>query len=297
MSVEDAIAATVNYKLYWLELFDRLFLLPVRGWFTTVPLGYCMVSIIGLLVYALLIGSRSAFLALAISVVLVYVGKISARSGDFVRRHFVVIGILMLGVMAISKWTYEGAVKRGWLGAAEEKKYAAQTKGGNSALQLIMAGRVEFFVGLYAASSRPLIGRGSWVLDRDDIYLSFLHKYGAQEDYERAMKVFARNPGLRRIPAHSHLVTYWMWHGIFALIFWIYVLWLICVTLIRYINVVPGLYGYFALGLPIFIWDICFSPQGNRIPESMLIVLCLMVKRIASQRMNHNVCFKEGYMR
>ncbi len=290
LSLEQAIDKTIAYKLYWKGLIDHFVLLPVRAWFVSTPYLYCILSIAGVAAYSLYIGARSGFLALAVSLVLVYFGKQSKKGGRFIKRHFIFIGMALLCVMLGAKYLYQYAVTKGCLGEEEQRKYEMQTRGSSSALHMIMAGRIEFFVGGYAASQHPIVGRGSWAIDYDGLYLEFLNKYGAPEDYARALQFFTNHPGIRkRIPAHSHLMTYWMWHGVFGLLFWAYVLALLLKTLIRNLDAIPELFGYLSLGIPIFVWDIMFSPAGNRIPEVVIIILCLLSQKEANSRRFNNL--------
>ena len=290
LSLEEAIDKTVAYKLYWKGLMDHFILLPVRGWFISTPYLYCILSIGGLAAYALHTGARSGFLALVVSLVLVHFGKQSRTGGQFIRRHFIFIGVVLLGAMMGAKYLYQYSVTKGYLGEEEKRKYEMQTRGSSSALHLIMAGRIEFFVGGYAASQHPIVGRGSWALDYDGLYLEFLNQYGAPEDFARAVKFFENHPGaIRRIPAHSHIMTYWMWHGVFGFVFWAYVLAILIKALVKDLGAIPELYGYFSLGIPIFVWDIMFSPAGNRVPESAIIILCLLAQKFANGRHFNNL--------
>ena len=283
MALEDALEATIDYKLYWIGLASQIFLLPVRGWFTSTSTLYCLGATGGLAIFALLIGARSMFLALTISWIFIFIGKVSKRDHQFIRKRFFLICIAIACATVGVKKGYESVVAKGLLSENEIKKYEMQTREGNSILQLIMAGRVEFFVCAYAACQHPVIGRGSWALDYDGLYLEFLSKYGNQDDYVRAAKVFERNPGLRRIPAHSHIMTYWMWHGIFGLLLWVYIIYIVITTMIRNMQIVQGLLGYFALSIPLFLWDVLFSPAGYRVSEAVLFVLCLLVRKKARE--------------
>ncbi len=166
------------------------------------------------------------------------------------------------------------------LGEAEQKKYELQTKEGESVMRLLMSGRAEFFIGLFASVKQPFIGRGSWAVDKEGICRDFLYNYGSHEDYEALLKSSYMQTGLCFIPFHTHIITYWMWHGIFGLMFWVYFLYVVVTTLRSRMHTVPGLYGYFAVVIPAFLWDLFFSPLGARMNEAMLLLLCLLVRMI-----------------
>ena len=284
VSMDQAIEATVDYKLYWVRFVDEYLLLPIRGWFLATPSLYTLMAAGGITVFSLLQGARSASLAYSISFALLFLGARGKVGKEFIKRHLVLLCIAMLCMMIVVRSGYKYALSKGILGELEQKKYELQTRTGDSALQMLMAGRVAFFVGIYAAWEHPIVGSGSWAFDYEGLYLDFLQKYGEQEDYEYAMKIQDRRSYVSRIPAHSHIVTFWLWHGIGGLIFWIYVIWLVMITGIRYLDVVRELFGYFALAIPIFLWDVLFSPSGNRVSESVLFVLCVLVHKIAKER-------------
>ena len=279
--MDMAVEETVDYKLYWIGFVDESLLLPVRGWFLSTPSVYSLIAVGGAAMFSLLQGARSAFLSYVISFVLIFFGTRARNGIEFVKRHFGLLCLVIICMMAMAKSGYKYAASNGLLGESEEKKYEEQTKAGDSPLQMIISGRVVFFVGAYAALEHPIVGRGSWAMDYDGIYIDFLRKYGVQEDYERAIEVQRRHTFIGKIPSHSHIVTYWLWHGIFGLIFWSYILWLVIVTVMRYLDVVRELFGYFALAIPTFLWDILFSPAGNRVSEAVLFVLCILVRKMA----------------
>ncbi len=54
-------------------------------------------------------------------------------------------------------------------------------------------------------------------------------------------------------------------------------------------HVVPDLYGYLALSIPFFVWDILFSPFGSRISDGSLIAVLLIVMNLEKGRINSNV--------
>lgn len=110
------------------------------------------------------------------------------------------------------------------------------------------------------------------------IYPAFIHKYGDDEAIYKLDRMILRTGGLWRIPAHSHIATYWMWHGIFALIFWLYFGWIMVSTLKSRLHVIPDFFGYIVLVVPPYIWDLFFTPVGHRLEESAMLVVCLLIR-------------------
>ena len=71
-----------------------------------------------------------------------------------------------------------------------------------------------------------------------------------------------------------------MWHGIWGLIFWLVVIVLAIKTLFTRMHVYPPWFGYFAIAIPIFFWDVLFSPFGSRVQEATLFVAFLLVSKL-----------------
>lgn len=281
---EDALSATVGYKLYWIGLAAEFLLLPVKGWFLQTPMLYSLAAVGGMAMFSLLSGARSSFLCYAVSFVFVFFGKGIASRLDFIRRHFILICLILLSAAFVTKKAYQYAAEQGLLGEDEYRKYEMQTREGSSPLQMIMSGRVEVFVSGYAALEAPFLGLGSWALDYNNLYVDFLSRYGSEEDFKRAIKHLEKDNGIYKIPAHSHIMTFWMWHGIFGLLFWIYVIFLSIKTFRCNMQVVPSLFGYLSLTIPLFLWNVLFSPAGYRVAESVLMVVCVLLGEIAKQQ-------------
>jgi hypothetical protein len=221
---------------------------------------------------------------------LIVVGGRGIEGMKSIKKRFPIIMIFVLITGMFAKVSYKYAVKEGYLGDAEIEKYAKQTEKGTDILSLIISGRVEFFIGLMAAVDKPLIGQGSQALDLKGYRGYYIGKYGTAEEVERHLRLERANSGFyATIPAHSHLICYWMWHGVTALIFWIYVLYLAVITLRKRLHYIPEWYGYFVISLPVFFWDYFFSPLGLRVNESALYCAMLYLIKIDNDR-------KRGYV-
>lgn len=275
----DAIEAVVGYKLYWVALVSQLFQLPIKTAFLTIPLTYSLGATAGNAVFSLFSGGRSSFAIQTLSVFLLFWGR-AIRKPGFVRpRSLFSLLLPFLGIVAFVSIVYKLSVKKGWLGEVEVAKYEQQTKKGSSPLQLLMAGRGEFFIGFIAACDAPVLGHGSKAIDLNGYRLDFLSRYGDEEDWRQFMKILSMK-GSMHIPAHSHIIQAWMWHGLGGLLFWLYVFWICFRTFQKNIFVYPPFFGYFALVVPGMLAAILFSPMGNRAGTAFTILCCLMANKI-----------------
>ena len=134
---------------------------------------------------------------------------------------------------------------------------------------------------------KPIIGFGNRAADVKGYYVDFLSKYGSADDWEEYLeheqwlkKWGGGRSQFRAITSHSHIIEAWIRHGIMGMIFWLYVLFQIARYFRRDLNVVPQWFGFLALSTPAFLWNIFFSPFGDRVSESILIVCLLMTRAI-----------------
>ena len=255
----------IGYKLFWVNLLTAWLTLPIRGWYLKVSKGYSFFALSFLAIFSLLTGGRSAFLAVAVSLFLIMFAGKTRESLTFFKRHIVTIAVLLCFLGVVAKISYKYASTHGYMGEKEARKYEQSTEHGSGAL--------------VAALDKPIMGHGSVAIDDHGYVLDFLSKYGDQETYERIVKI-RRDFGARVIPAHSHIITYWMWHGIWGLIFWLVVIVLAIKTLFTRMHVYPPWFGYFAIAIPIFFWDVLFSPFGSRVQEATLFVAFLLVSKL-----------------
>ena len=278
-----AIDRVVRYKLFWVNMLTTWLTLPITGWYGKTPKWLACSLLLFLSGYALIGGGgRSAFLVLFVSFILiVMVGK-RQMSMLWIKKNFIVL-ILVLGVGGLcAKGVYKHAAKSGLMGAGELGKYEEQTKEGGGVLKLLMAGRSDFFIGVFCALREPIIGYGSHGADKYNCTEEFLNKYGNASDRKMAETIM-RKGWYMDVSAHSHIVTFWAFHGIFGLIFWVYALKLVIDTLRKRMHIMPEMYGYFACVIPTLCWDIPFSPFGLRMPCCLAFVMMLIAKAVERQ--------------
>ena len=269
----------INYKLFWVVMATTWLGLPIKGWYKKTPKLYTVFALVFLCSFALLMGARSLFLALLCSFVLLIPAGKSRATLIYFKKHYLALIISLIIAGGVANFLYKQAVTSGYLNEGEEKKFERQTEFGSNIIKLLMAGRSEFFVALSAAMDSPLIGKGSVAIDDKGYIVDFLYNYGNQTDYINMIKRRA-SEGVAIIPSHSHVVCYWMWHGIFALLFWASVFVLSLKTLFLRLHICPEYYGYCAMSLPIFLWDYFFSPFDHRVIESTLFAALLLISKM-----------------
>lgn len=282
--LEAGVERMVSYKLFWVNQFTTWLVLPIAGWYLKVPKMYSIVALSFLAVFDLVTGGRSAFLCTIISLMFILVIGKSQKSVRALKKHMVTLVVILLACAYVGKAVYKWAATSGLMGEYEERKYEGQAAQ-KSALSMLMTGRSEFFIGLMAVIDKPIIGHGSCAIDNHGYILDFASKYGTNEGLMELVKRRDKY-GVRTIPAHSHIVNYWLWHGIFACLFWVAVFVLSIKTLFRRMHVVMPWTGYFATGIPIFLWDIFFSPFGLRVQKAALFVTFLLVSKLARAQAN-----------
>ena len=118
----------------------------------------------------------------------------------------------------------------------------------------------------------------------------FLRDYGAYEDFQNLVqrRMYWEGRGYSTVgilPGHSHVITFWLWYGVFGLLLWLYVLWLIYKFFTQYVDVVPQWFGYFAITISSSLWSIFFSPYSQRILFPLLFCALIYVRNIANGRL------------
>ncbi|MBR3923963.1 MAG: hypothetical protein IKJ45_12670 [Kiritimatiellae bacterium] len=271
-------ALIVEYKLFWVNQLTAWLTLPIKGWYEKTPKIYMLCALGFLTVFSLATGGRSSFMVTAFSFLLILFAGKSKRSMMFIRKHILPMVIILLFLGFVGKQVYQYAVTHDYLSTYEADKYQRQTQSGTGLLNLLMAGRAEFFIGLFAALDAPIVGHGSVAIDDKGYVVDFLTKYGTDADLKDVLRS-QEVKGALVIPYHTHIVTYWMWHGIFGLIFWLATIVLAIKTLFFRMHICPSWFGYFAIAIPAFFWNVLFSPFGSRVVESAMFVAFLLVAK------------------
>lgn len=224
--------------------------------------------------YNLLVDYRSAFLEIMVAAVLV-VPIIPERIGKlrFLPRKRGLAQVILVTCMALGAGWSAGQILKyaangGFLGEEAQEKNEVESRAGN----LILGGRPEVFTGLRAFLDSPIIGHGSWPIDRKYIEMQ------ADEAEERGNKVndlLQTTNGL--IPTHSHIIGAMVDAGILGGFFWAYLLWLVAKAIVQVAILRPPLAPIYCFLLVTQFWATLFSPFGSfeRITEAFTLVVII----------------------
>ncbi len=216
--------------------------------------------------------SRNTFLSMIMSAVLLFSLKdyfTNNRSYSFRKKKSQItkIFISLFISLLVFDIVYENLAKNRILGEYAYKKYITQISKGT-----LLSARTETIMGIELCLNKPIIGYGSFSRDKND---AFHIKYALDHNLD-----YNRSPYLedQQLPAHSHIISAWMNHGIFGLLFWGFVLWL--------------LWSYFINGailkdrkmivavimlMTTTVWDIFFSPFSDRLGIAFLLMYIAII--------------------
>lgn len=224
-------------------------------------------------------GSRNVFITCGFTVIILYTinrfadDSISDQISQYHKKVGVLIISVFVGVFIIDN-VYETLASNGTLGIKAYEKYIKQS---SSSLGLA-SGRIEAIMDADLISKSPIIGYGSYAKDKNSYVMNFYLKHHIPFN----AKTFDRdvNSVENMLPRHSRIGGLWMWHGIGAGIFWIYILFII----FRAFKNGSFLLEPRLLGLCIFtmmteVWDIFFSIMSTRLPLLFMIVYLIILNR------------------
>lgn len=155
---------------------------------------------------------------------------------------------------------YSVGASSGFFGEEAQWKYELQNAYGGGPLSVLLGGRSESLVSTQAIADSPFIGHGSWAKDFKYLSMYIDMRRAFSEDQGNPFDV-DNNDGL--IPSHSYLLGAWVEAGILGGAFWAGII-LLCV-----LKVVPAAFEaisplsiYVLMTLPLFLWNVLFSPFG-----------------------------------
>ena len=187
--------------------------------------------------------------------------------------RIVVTLTLACGAAYASNQAIKFGANHGFFDENTQDKFQTQEAG---RLGVFVGGRPETLVAIQAIRDSPIIGHGSFAVDRK---YNILQKDIEYENGYAFSDDASEDEG--GIPAHSHLTQSWVESGLFGGIFWICVLLLnfrgILLLISRGSPMAP-LYSFLLVG---FAWDILYSPMGSfdRIWGAFAILItCDLVK-------------------
>lgn len=137
-------------------------------------------------------------------------------------------------------------------------------------IDFLIITRTDFFVALNAIFERPIIGWGSWAFDTYGIYESLFVQMRGYSEYDGSF-----------IPAHSVILTTWLWGGFFGLLGGLF-LFINIIKISKSICYYPPGYRVVATILMVgLIFDFFFSPIGAlRISYPSTIALILVLNNM-----------------
>jgi hypothetical protein len=191
-------------------------------------------------------------------------GKLWSRDALLSAVRVTMAGLILGGVSYGIYLLYADAAATGRLGEKAQDKFLTQS---SSRLGLLLGGREAIVSGVIAALESPIIGYGSWPLDREGFYL-------------RACELSGRDPdpnfyklGYPLIPTHSHVMCAWVENGIGGFVFWSYVIFFYVRQILRPVIDEKRMGLYLAVSVLSLVWHILFSPMAGRIEQSVVIAL------------------------
>ena len=294
VSGESAVDAIMSGPIYWINRLNAMLSAIPKGWYLQCPIIISAAVPVFMAGFSMLTttSGRSAALSAVGTVGLIL---IAGKKRETIRRRLcnkfglwcciAIVGIFCMHTM------YRVAATQGWLGEDALNKYERQSRGDTGIMSLLLGGRMESFCGLIACVDKPIVGFGPWAMDNDGYTGEFLEKYGTYEDsvayYKSRERRLSYGITTHLIPAHAHITEFWLWYGIFGLLFWLYVIF----VFIRYLKqdcwAVPHWFMWIAASMPGYFWGIFFSPWSDRVGGIVFIVVCLMARavRMGTQRL------------
>ena len=277
----------VSGPLFWIKRLGAFVTLPTRGWYMHMPTAVNAVAPLFMAVFSMLTtqSGRSAALSSIAFVAIVLIGGKRPKTMMRISRYFWLIGCVGIVAIFAMHRVYKIAAMKGWLGEDSRVKYEIQSKGEDSIGRLLLGGRAEAFIGLLACRDKPIVGWGPWAVDTKGYREEFMMKYGTMEDvmelYKRQQRLAAM--GVTKddmIKCHAYITEFWVWYGIFGLLFWLYVMYVMLRYLRQDCYAVPQWFAWLACAIPGMFWSIFFSPFQSRFGAPLFVVACLMSRAV-----------------
>ena len=277
--------------IYWISRLGPFVMAPTKGWYLQVPFIVNVLAPFFMASFAILTSTsgRSSSLALIVFAAMVIIGGRTTRSINRIAKHFWAFSIGGVIFIFMLYGAYKLAASQGWIGEDARKKYEVQTDGGSGGIgRLILGGRGGSFIGLLACRDKPIVGWGPWAMDEKGYSEEFIRRFGTRKDIEdlRNLNEWKKKFGAptQMIGCHSYLTEFWLWYGIWGLVFWLYVMFVLLRYLRQDVAAVPHWYAWLACSVPGVFWGIFFSPFSARFDTAMFVVACLMARSVRTGR-------------
>ena len=250
-------------------------------WFSKsrISLPLQMATILPLVYFDILVGSR----ALALVTIISWASSLLSRlpSENKSRLVISIVGLAVVAMLASN--TYHNLALSGHLGTSQQAKAIQQFGSG----PLILVARSELLFELSGIRRNLLFGTGSNPNISTDIVNEvdrFNSRIGVASENTAAF-LYAQSTG--KIPQHSLLFSFWMFGGIPAALFWIYLFFILSKWTLQ-TRIQNSSYFYLSRFLYIgFVWNFLFSPLGAG--QRVLLALTIAtVFRDYSDSRTHN---------
>lgn len=272
--------AEITWETHWCGLAYAICLVLMLWFYRSRPtVGYVSGLVTGAL--NIYMGARSTGAVTIFGAGVTFARNVVARrstnAGGLVRR--LSFGRAVPAIMIISLVGFLVYVGYGWaassdlLGNRARLKYEAQSR---SKYGLLLGGRADVLAGLIAIQKNPIFGYGSWPIDRDGFYIQMCELLDEKPD-----KNYYKS-GYPGIPTHSHIVQAWVQSGFLGGIFWIYVLYILVVSLYRPMLHESQLRLWASSVAMMAIWSVMFSPISDRFMTAMTLAVLLREMAAAS---------------
>jgi hypothetical protein len=225
-----------------------------------------------LVCFDFIMGSRSLGLITLVTLVML-LKKPLKQSGLIPTVSFLIL--FTIGLSSAYS-VYENLTLKGIFGFDQQQKFENQSHAG----PILLVARSELLYELEAIKKTRILGLGSNpYVDQnylERVALAELNN-GVHHSSTAAFIQYSRDG---RIPAHSMILSAWMESGIFGLIFWLYLTWLVVLTILNSTGREPT-FGLLLRYLTInYLWAAIFSPlgAGSRMVIAITITLVLQEK-------------------
>lgn len=135
------------------------------------------------------------------------------------------------------------------------EKFSTQDKGKYGGL---IGARPEIFISYQAFLDKPLLGHGSWAIDTTGKYLREYYELSSDLGYADYDNDFDLG-NTEFIPTHSYMMQAFVWGGILAGLFWVYLLFFLTKTFNDNITKLPYFFYFVYFQIA---FNILFSPFG-----------------------------------
>jgi len=265
--------AEINWVTHWCILPFAISVVLSLVYYERRPIrAYAASVLVGLL--NIYMGSRSlgatSILGPAVCLVRNTLAQ-KARGQSWIRRRLTLprAGMAVMAVVLVAFATleaYRWAAENDVLGEKARAKYEAQAR---SRFGLLIGGRAEVLAGIIAVTKSPIIGYGSWPLDKQGFYIQMC------ELLDEKPNMLYYTTGYPMIPCHSHVLQAWVQNGILGGVFWLYVLYVTARSVYRPMADESRLRLWASIISVNTVWVVLFSPISDRFAMSVALVVML----------------------